>query len=174
MAALEKPEERNEASPEERISMEENPAPAEETIPASEEKLNPPAESSAPEGEPDPPKEDYSKKNQEEAYEKLYTEILAHFRSFSPSEQIAGRITEDHITEYLEGNREERREAYKERREKRFLIALELMAVLTAIVLVVWFLRENPAILVNILYIAGGLGALFAWKRPHTDKDKKE
>lgn len=118
--------------------------------------------------------EEYSRKAYEEAYEKLYTEILEHFRSFSPSEQIAGRITEEHITEYLEGNHEERLREYKERREKRILNALELIAVLVAIVLVVWFLGDNPAILVNILYIVGGLGAFFIWKHPHNKNDKKE
>lgn len=117
------------------------------------------------------PVEEYDKKSyDDEAYEKLYTEILEHFRSFSPSEQIAGKITEEHITEYLEGNREERLLAFKERREKRFLAALELIAVLVAVVLVVWFLGDNPAILVNILYIIGGLGAFFIWKHTHEKK----
>ena len=116
------------------------------------------------------PAKDYSRENYEEAYEKLYTEILEHFRSFSPSEQIAGKITEEHITEYLEGNREERLQAFKERREKRFLAALELIAVMTAVVMVVWFLDDNPAILVNILYIIGGLGAFFVWKHTHEKK----
>lgn len=117
------------------------------------------------------PVKEYDKKSyDDEAYEKLYTEILEHFRSFSPSEQIAGKITEEHITEYLEGNREERLLAFKERREKRFLAALELIAVLVAVVLVVWFLGDNPAILVNILYIIGGLGAFFIWKHTHEKK----
>ncbi len=112
--------------------------------------------------EDDVPVREYRQESYDEACEKLYTEILEHFRSFSPSEQIAGKITEEHITEYLEGNREERLQAFKERREKRFLSALELIAILTAVVLVVWFLGDNPAILVNILYIIGGLGEAVA------------
>ena len=159
MAALEKTTEINEALPEERTQPEEN---------GTQEEVNVSAE------ETGTPEEDQRQSFQDEAYEKLYTEILEHFRSFSPSEQIAGRITEEHITEYLEGNREERRNAYRERREKRFLAALELIAVLTAIVLGVWFLRDNPAILVNILYIIGGLGALFVWKHPFIKNDKKD
>lgn len=160
MAALEETEEIQEALPEEGTQIEETDIPA--------EKAGVPAE------EADVPAEEATRKIYDEAYEKLYTEILEHFRSFSPSEQIAGKITEEHITEYLEGNREERREAYKERREKRFLAALELIAVLVSIVLVVWFLGDNPAILVNILYIFGGLGAFFIWKHPHTKDGKKE
>ncbi len=107
-----------------------------------------------------------------EAYEKLYTDILEHFRSFSPAEQIAGKITEEHITEYLEANREERIQQYKERREKRLIAALELFAVLGTIIATVNFLRNDPAILVNILYIIGALGAFFLWKHPRDKEDK--
>lgn len=120
------------------------------------------------------PQRGYSQQAYEDAYEDLYAEILEHFRSFSPSEQVAGRITGEHITEYLEGSREERLLAFKERREKRFLTALEILAALTAIVLIVWFLKENPAILVNILYLIGGLGIFFIWRQPHKKDSEKE
>ncbi len=124
--------------------------------------------------EPEIPARGYSQQAYEDAYEDLYAEILEHFRSFSPSEQVAGRITGEHITEYLEGSREERLLAFKERREKRFLTALEILAALTAIVLIVWFLKENPAILVNILYLIGGLGIFFIWRQPHKKDGEKE
>ena len=123
---------------------------------------------------PEVPQRGYSQQAYEDAYEDLYAEILEHFRSFSPSEQVAGRITREHITEYLEGSREERLLAFKERREKRFLTALEILAALTAIVLIVWFLKENPAILVNILYLIGGLGIFFIWRQPHKKDSEKE
>lgn len=109
----------------------------------------------------------------EQAYEDIYAEILEHFRTFSPSDEIACKITEDHITEYLEGNRAERRQEFLERREKRILSALQLIAVLVAIIFVVKFLGNNPAILVNILYIIAGLGAFYIWKNPHK-KDKED
>lgn len=144
-----------------------------ENIPTSEA----PAEASEKLPDTAAQEEEQKKQNQQnydEAYRVLYTEILEHFRSFSPSEQIAGKITEEHITEYLESNREERLQAYKERREKRFLTVLGLITVLAAIVLIVWFLKDNPAILVNILYIFGGLGAFFIWRHPNTKNDKKE
>lgn len=148
--------------------------PASEDIPTSDEA---PAEASEKLPDTAAQEEEQKKQNQQnydEAYRVLYTEILEHFRSFSPSEQIAGKITEEHITEYLESNREERLQAYKERREKRFLTVLGLITVLAAIVLIVWFLKDNPAILVNILYIFGGLGAFFIWRHPNTKNDKKE
>lgn len=107
----------------------------------------------------------------EEAYQSIYKDILEHLRSFSPSDEIAYRITEEHITEYLEGSREEKHQEYKERRDKRLLSALKLIAILVCIIMIVWFLKDSQAILVNILYIIGGLIALWIWKYPH-NKDE--
>ncbi|KMZ52571.1 hypothetical protein [Dorea sp. D27] len=107
----------------------------------------------------------------EEAYQRIYKDILEHLRSFSPSDEIAYRITEEHITEYLEGSRQEKHQEYKERRDKRLLSALKLIAILVCIIMIVWFLKDSQAILVNILYIIGGLIALWIWKYPH-NKDE--
>lgn len=112
-----------------------------------------------------------SKLDYEEAYHSIYKDLLEHLRAFSPSDEIAYRITEEHITEYLEGRREEKHQEYKERRDKRLLSALKLIAILVCIVLIVWFLKDSQAILVNILYIIGGLIALWIWKYPH-NKDE--
>ena len=112
-----------------------------------------------------------SKLDYEEAYHSIYKDLLEHLRSFSPTDEIAYRITEEHITEYLEGRREEKHQEYKERRDKRLLPALKLIAILVCIVLIVWFLKDSQAILVNILYIIGGLIALWIWKYPH-NKDE--
>lgn len=100
------------------------------------------------------------------AYDEIRSEILEYFRSFSPAEQMMGQITEEHITDYLEGLNEERIQKYRERREKRLLLFFEIIAVLTAIVLVVKFLGNNPALLTTVIYTIGGLLALYIWKRP--------
>ena len=39
------------------------------------------------------------------AYDEIRAEILEYFRSFSPAEQMMSQITEEHITEYIEGSR---------------------------------------------------------------------
>ena len=112
---------------------------------------------------------------EQEAYQEIYADILKHLREFAPSEIVAGKITEDHITEYLEYTSKERQQQFRERRERRIIHMLELFAALAAIVFIVKALSGNPAILVNILYIAGGLGALFIWKyeRKKSGKDKE-
>lgn len=114
------------------------------------------------------------------AYQEIYRDILENLRSFSPSDQVACSITEEHISEYLSNSHAEKVMQFKERREKRFFAALELIAVLAAVVLVIHYLQNNSAILVNILYIIAGLGALFLWKfqpknddRPDSGSDKE-
>ena len=108
----------------------------------------------------------------EETYQAIYRDILENLRSFSPSDQVACSITPEHIAEYLENSHKERVLQFKERREKRFFAALELIAVLAAVVLVIHYLQNNSAILVNILYIIAGLGALFLWKFQPKNDDK--
>lgn len=122
----------------------------------------------------EPPKWDPS--SHDRAFEEVYQEILDHFRSFTPAEQIASQITEEHITQYLEGGNEERIQLCKERREKRLFHFLEIIAALVSIVLIVRFLNDNPALLTNILYILGGIAALYIWKHPQIKDEitKKE
>lgn len=107
----------------------------------------------------------------ERACKEVYQEILEHFRSFSPADQVASQITEEHITQYLEGGNEERIQQCRERREKRLFHFLEIIAVLVSIVLIVKFLSDNPALLTNILYILGGIAGLYIWKHPHIKDD---
>ncbi len=52
----------------------------------------------------------------------------------------------------------------KDIKEKRILKAFEITVGLAAGVAVVYLLKDNPSILVNILYIAGVLGALWVYK----------
>lgn len=116
----------------------------------------------------------FTEEEKSEAFRAIEKDLNMHSSAFSPADELTAKITEDHITEYLEGSREARLQHFKEEREKRLLTAFELAAALAAIVLVVYFLKDNPAILVNILYLVGALAGLWIWKRPHdSHKDKK-
>lgn len=84
---------------------------------------------------------------------------------------ILSRIDNAHLMEYLtlEQKRFEQQQAAKETREKRLFTAFRLTISLAAIVAIVYLLKDNPTILVNILYIAGILAAIWFLKNP---KDK--
>ena len=55
----------------------------------------------------------------------------------------------------MEHERLEMMQSIKEAREKRSFTMLQLLISLAAIVIVVFLLRDNPTVLVNILYIVG-------------------
>lgn len=97
-----------------------------------------------------------------------------NFRSkkdtFSRDKWILSHIDSDCLMDYLklEQKRLELLQSQKETREKRLLTAFELTASLIAIIAVTWLLKDNPVILVNILYIIGIICAIWIWKNPHS------
>ena len=52
----------------------------------------------------------------------------------------------------------------KETRQKRILSAFQLTVSLAAVIVVMFLLRDNPTVMVNILYIIGIIAALWIWK----------
>lgn len=90
---------------------------------------------------------------------------------------ILSRIKDEDLMDYLklEQQRLEFLQQAKEVKEKRLLIAFQLTISLAAIVAIVYLLKDNPTILISILYIVGIIAALNIWKNPRSknkDKDK--
>ena len=103
-----------------------------------------------------------------------------HFHSkkkaeLSRDELILSRISDEDLMEYLrlEQQRLELMQRSKEIREKRIATAFQMTIFLLAIVLIIYFLKDNPTILVSMLYTVGILIALYIWNRPK-DKDKNK
>lgn len=96
--------------------------------------------------------------------------LFAHStrRKFSREEIILSRISDDQLMEYLtlEQRRQECLQKARESRNEKLLLGFQLAAVLCAIVGVVWLLKDNPVVLVNILYIIGIVIAIWIWKNP--------
>ena len=126
---------------------------------------------SNPDGAKNPFQKGPAAEEKSQAAESIRASIISDREAFSPEMEIARKITEEHITEYLEGSREDRRQAFKERREKRLLTAFEIVAALGFVVAIVVFLKNEPAVLVNILYIIAALAALWFWKKKNNKED---
>lgn len=132
---------------------------------------------SAGESTPSPDEEDlFEEEDYSEAGEEKKPHRFFHFRShrkaeMSRDELILSRISDEDLMEYLrlEQQRQELLQKAKEVREKRIWTAFLLTVSLLAVVLVIYFLKDNPTILVSILYTIGILVALYIWNRP---KDK--
>ena len=131
----------------------------------------------------DNPEEDFYE--QQEASrskdEHPFREFFSNFRSkrkieMNRDEQILSRISDDDLMEYLrmEQKRMELLQQAKEVREKRFWTTFQLLICLLSVVLIIYFLKDNPVILVTILYTLGILAALRIWSKTQNGRDNKD
>ena len=109
-----------------------------------------------------------------------FREFFSNFRSkrkieMNRDEQILSRISDEDLMEYLrmEQKRMELLQQAKEVREKRFWTTFQLAICLLSVILVIYFLKDNPVILVTILYTFGILAALRIWSKGQNGKDSK-
>lgn len=101
----------------------------------------------------EPKKKGFFRRNKEEAY-------------FLRDKWILSRIRDEDLMNYLvlEQKRNEQLQKARDIREKRIVSAFKLTVSLAAGVAVVYLLKDNPTIFVNILYIGGILGGFWFWK----------
>lgn len=109
-----------------------------------------------------------------------FREFFSNFRSkrkieMNRDEQILSRISDEDLMEYLrmEQKRMELLQQAKEVREKRFWTTFQLAICLLSVILIIYFLKDNPVILVTILYTFGILAALRIWSKAQNGKDSK-
>lgn len=135
---------------------------------------------------------EFSKKDAEEDFyeqqeksrskdEHPFREFFSNFRSkrkieMNRDEQILSRISDEDLMEYLrmEQKRMELLQQAKEVREKRFWTTFQLFICLLSVILVIYFLKDNPVILVSILYTVGILTALRIWSKSQNRKDHRD
>lgn len=89
---------------------------------------------------------------------------------FSREQWILTHIGDENLMEYLcmEQRKEEEIRKAKDTRQKRLLSAFQLAVSLAAVITVMFLLRDNPTIMVNILYIIAIIAALWIWKNPRS------
>ena len=87
---------------------------------------------------------------------------------FSREQWILTHIGDENLLEYLkmEYQKEEDRQRSKDMSQKRILSAVQLALSLAAVIAVIFLLRDNPTVMVNILYIIAIIAALWIWKNP--------
>lgn len=89
---------------------------------------------------------------------------------FSREQWILTHIGDENLMEYLrmEHKKEEEVRKAKEAKQKRILSAFQLTVSLAAVIVVMFLLRDNPTVMVNILYIIAIVAALWIWKNPRS------
>lgn len=88
--------------------------------------------------------------------------------SFSEEDHIFSRIRDEDLMRYLEMKHEKYQMEHEMKlsREKKAFTLIQLFVSLAAVVMVVNLLKDNPVILVNILYIIGIIIVLWILKNP--------
>ena len=95
---------------------------------------------------------------------------------FSQENEVAKKINESHITNYLEGAREQMQNEYKERHEKKIFTVVLVFLALVAFIVIIILLKDKPEILEKIIYsvagfVAGAFGGYGFGRRHSQDSD---
>ena len=77
----------------------------------------------------------------------------------SSENEVAKKITEEHITQYLEGSKLEMENSYEEKKHKKILVFLTIFLTMAFIVVIILLLKDIPDIMEKIIYTIGGLVA---------------
>lgn len=76
-----------------------------------------------------------------------------------PENNISKKITEQHITDYLDASKQQMLEDYKSKREDKIFQGIVLFVVLAFIIIVIILLKDIPDVMEKIVYIlVGGFG----------------
>ena len=104
------------------------------------------------------------------ASESSHAESAAGWDKFSREQWILTHIGNENIMEYLrmEQKKEDEIRKAKESKQKRLLSAFQLTVSLAAVIVVMFLLRDNPTVMVNILYIIAIIAGLWIWKNPRS------
>lgn len=76
---------------------------------------------------------------------------------FSPQLELMKKMTSEHVSEFLEGQREASNNEFKESRDNKFFMAFVITIVLVFIIVLVFLLKNNPEVMEKVLYTLGGL-----------------
>lgn len=93
--------------------------------------------------------------------------IESKVRTFSKEEYILTHLPDEDLMEYLRmtDRQEEKRREDRAVRNTRIFSLLQTALIAAAVVAVVWFMRDDPVVLTNVLYISGILLVLWFLKK---------
>lgn len=76
---------------------------------------------------------------------------------YNPENELAKKINETHITNYLDGAREQMQNDYKEKHEKKIFTVVLVALALIFFTAIIVLLKDNPDVLEKIIYSVGGV-----------------
>lgn len=75
----------------------------------------------------------------------------------SPEHAVMKKITEEHISKYLQGAELEMKNSYTEKFQRKIFVFLTMLLAMIFFVVIIVLLKETPNILEKVLYTVGGV-----------------
>ena len=75
----------------------------------------------------------------------------------TPESAVMKKITSDHITQYLDGAKQEMKNMYNEKFQKKIFIFSTMFLSMVFFIIVVVLLKDNPDVMEKVLYTVGGV-----------------
>lgn len=120
-----------------------------------------------------------------DALEEMPPEVRKHVEKFMissvqmggivrPENAVSKKITEKHISEFLDGSRQQMLEQYKEEHENKIFKGIVLVIVLAFIIAIIVLLKSTPEVMEKVLYAIVGLlsGALGGYGYGKSKRDE--
>lgn len=94
----------------------------------------------------------------------------------SPENAIMEKVSEEHITEYLKGAREEMQNSFSEKKQNKIFIFFTLLASFAFFCVIIILLKDNPEVMEKIIYaliglVAGAFGGYGVGKNKGVDNN---
>lgn len=77
----------------------------------------------------------------------------------SSENEVSKKITEEHITQYLEGSRADMEHSYDEKKQRKIFYFLIMTFAMIFFIVVIVLLKDVPEVMEKIIYTVGGLVA---------------
>lgn len=93
----------------------------------------------------------------------------------SPEATVMNKITGEHITEYLQGARQEMENTFDERKQNRIFTFLTLIFAMIFFIIIILLLKDKPDFMEKIIYsfvslVAGAIGG-YGFGKSRSDND---
>ena len=73
-----------------------------------------------------------------------------------PENTIMRKITEDHISEYLQGSREQMNREYDEKRDRKWFLLGSIFLAMVFIIVIICLLKDKPELMEKVIIGIGG------------------
>lgn len=93
----------------------------------------------------------------EKQFEQFMAVVEARHDSVGSDMAIAEKLTPEHITQVLEGSREQMRNEFAEKKSKRRYSIIYLALAMIFVLAVILILKDSPDVMENVIYALGGL-----------------